>query len=283
MTLTTLVSTRELDAHRLDPDWVIVDCRFDLQQPDWGQQAHAASHIPGAVYAHLDRDLSGAKTGRNGRHPLPDPAALARTFSAWGIGPRTQVAAYDQANGVWASRLWWLLRWMGHPAAAVLEGGLARWTAEGRPVRGGEESRARADFAGQPQVGLAASAGEVERVRQQAAARLIDARAPERYRGEVEPLDPVAGHIPGAVNGYHLDNVDADGAFLAPAALRARFQALIGGTAPADVVVYCGSGVSAAHTLLAMEVAGLPGARLYPGSWSEWCADPGRPVARGER
>ena len=281
MAFTTLVSTRDLDAHLFDPDWAILDCRFDLNNPAWGEQAYAAEHIPGALYAHLDRDLSGPKTERSGRHPLPEPEALARTFSAWGIGPGTQVAAYDQANGMWASRLWWLLRWLGHTAAAVLDGGLAKWTAAGRPTLARAEQRRPAVFTYALQDQLRVTADELERLRQDPAWRLVDVRAGERYRGEVEPIDPVAGHIPGAISGYNLANVDADGAFLAPAALRARFQQLLGETPPANVVTYCGSGVAAAHAVLAMEVAGLPGARLYPGSWSEWCRNPERPIATG--
>jgi thiosulfate/3-mercaptopyruvate sulfurtransferase len=281
MPYTTLISTLELDSHLFDPEWAIVDCRFDLTNPDWGARAYPEAHIPGAVYAHLDHDLSGPKTGRNGRHPLPETEAFRARLSAWGIDPEVQVVAYDQANGMWASRLWWMLRWMGHPAAAVLEGGLAQWLAEGRPTLTGVETRRPRAFTGQPQPALAATVEEIERLRQDPAYRLIDARAPERYRGEVEPFDPVAGHIPGAANLFNVSNVEADGTFLAPEALRAKFLALLGDVPPANVVTYCGSGVAAAHNVLAMEVAGLPGARVYVGSWSEWCADPGRPVARG--
>ncbi len=281
MPFTTLLSTADLAAHLDDPDWAIVDCRFDLNDAAWGERAYADAHLPGAVYAHLDRDLSGPKTGRNGRHPLPDPEVFMERLGAWGIGPGVQVAAYDQANGMWASRLWWLLRWVGHPAVAVLDGGLAKWTAEGRPTRAGVEARAPRAFSGRLQPQLVVTAADVDRLRQDPAYRLVDARAPERYRGEAEPIDPVAGHIPGAVNHYNALNVNPDGTFLAPEALRARFLDLLGGAPPENVVAYCGSGVAAAHNLLALEIAGLPGARVYVGSWSEWCRDPARPVAVG--
>lgn len=282
MPFTTLISTAELAAHLDDPDWAIVDCRYDLNNSAWGERVYAEAHLRGAVYAHLDRDLSGPKTGRNGRHPLPDPEAFMRRLGAWGIGPGVQVVAYDQANGMWASRLWWMLRWVGHTAVAVLDGGLAKWTAEGRPTQAGVEARAARAFSGAPRPGQFVTADDVDHLRQDPAYRLVDARAPERYRGEAEPIDSVAGRIPGAVNHYNALNVNPDGTFLAPDALRARFLGLLGGAPPENVVAYCGSGIAATHNLLALEIAGLPGARVYMGSWSEWCADPGWPVARGE-
>ncbi len=282
MTYRTLISSADLAPRLDDPGWAIVDCRFDLARPDWGEAEYRAAHIPGAVYAHLDRDLSGPKTGRNGRHPLPGVDALAARLGRWGIGTGVQVVAYDQSHGMWASRLWWLLRYLGHEAAAVLDGGLAKWRREARPVRSGEEQRAPAEFVARPRAALAVESAEVERLRLDPGFRLIDSRAPERFRGEAEPIDPVAGHIPGAVNHYNLGNVDSDGAFLAPEALRAHFLARLGGVPAEKVVTYCGSGVAAAHNVLAMEVAGLPGARVYPGSWSEWCSDPARPAARGD-
>lgn len=278
---TTLVSTHAVDAHLFDPDWAILDCRHDLTNPAWGEQAYAVEHVPGAVYAHLDRDLSGPKTGRNGRHPLPDADALSARLGQWGISPGVQVVAYDQANGMWASRLWWLLRYLGHAAVAVLDGGFAKWTAEGRPTTPDATARAPRTFQGTPRPEMWVSAEAVEQLRQDPAYRLLDSRAPERYRGETEPIDPVAGHIPGAVNVYNVGNVSPEGTFLAPVALRARFQALLGEVSATQVVTYCGSGVAAAHNVLALEIAGLPGARIYPGSWSEWCSDPARPVARG--
>lgn len=283
MPFTTLISTEALAAHLADPEWVIVDCRFDLANPAWGAQQFHASHIPGAVYAHLDRDLSGPKTGTNGRHPLPND----ENFKAWlgqqGIGLGVQVAAYDQDNGMYASRLWWLLRYFGHDAVGVLNGGLAKWQAEGRPVTDVETAPAPRQFTGEPRRELRLTAADVEMWRQLPSRRLVDARAPERYRGETEPLDRVAGHIPGALNHYYKNNLNPDGTFRAPEQLRAQFQAVLGEVPVENTAMYCGSGVSAAHNLLAMEVAGLPGARIYPCSWSEWCADPSRPVATGSQ
>lgn len=278
---TTLISTQALAANLTRSDWALVDCGFKLADTAWGEAAYQAGHIPGAVYAHLDDDLSGLKTGKNGRHPLPDLARLKRRFGEWGIGPGTQVVAYDQDTSMTASRLWWLLRYLGHTAVAVLDGGLARWTAEGRPLRAGVEQRKPTIFVGEPQPDMLVYADDVEQLRQDPAARLIDVRAPERFRGDTEPLDPVAGHIPGAANAPYLSNLGPEGMFLSPAELRARFTATLGGVAPDNAAVYCGSGVSAAHTLLALEHAGLPGAKLYGGSWSEWCAEPGRAVAHG--
>ena len=280
MTHTTLIDPPTLAA-QLASDWVIVDCRFNLANTGWGEAQYAQGHIPGAVYAHLDRDLSGPKTGKNGRHPLPSMEALRERLGAWGVGAGAQVVAYDQDTGMTASRLWWLLRYLGHNAVAVLDGGLARWTAEGRPLRAGVEHNAPAVFTGQPRPDMLVLADDVEQLRQDPAARVIDARAPERYRGDTEPLDPVAGHIPGAVNLPYQANLQPDSTFLAPEALRQQFAAALGGVAPAQAVIYCGSGVSACHNLLALEHAGLPGARLYGGSWSEWCADEGRAVAKG--
>jgi thiosulfate/3-mercaptopyruvate sulfurtransferase len=281
-TFTALLTTAELAAHLTNPRWAIVDCRFDLAQPDWGEAQYRANHIPGAVYAHLDRDLSGPKTGRNGRHPLPDVNQFKLRAGRWGIDSQTQVVAYDRNNGMWASRLWWLLKYLGHEAVAVLDGGFAKWTREARPVRAGDEGRPPAAFTGEPREAMRLTAEAVEQLRANPDYRLIDSRAPERYRGDVEPIDPVAGHIPGAVNHFNLSNVNPDGTFLAPEVLREKFAALLGDAPPANAVAYCGSGVAAAHNILALELAGLTGARLYAGSWSEWCSDPARPVAKGD-
>ncbi|MBP8948136.1 MAG: sulfurtransferase [Candidatus Promineofilum sp.] len=278
---TTVLSAAEVAAHLDDPEWVIVDCRFDLLDTAAGERRYRQGHIPGAVYAHLDRDLSGAKTatGEGGRHPLPAPAELTRTFGGWGIGPGVQVVAYDDQSGHYAARLWWLLRFMGHQAVAVLDGGWPAWTAAGLPVVASGEAGDRAPtprlFEGGPRFDRPAAAAEAE-----AAARLVDGRAPERYRGEVEPLDPVAGHIPGAANRPYVANWDAGGRWRAPEALLAEFLELLGDTPAEDAVFYCGSGVSACVNLLAMVRAGLPEGRLYVGSWSEW-SRLGRPVARG--
>ena len=269
-----------LAAHLADPDWVIVDCRFELPRPDWGQEQYRLGHIPGAVYAHLDRDLSGPKTGRNGRHPLPDVAQLQTRLGQWGIGRGAQVVVYDQADGAYGSRVWWLLRYLGHPAAAVLDGGWAKWQREGRATRAGDEARAPAEFVGSVQGGLTVTPAEVARMGQDPGRRLIDVRAPERYRGEVEPLDPVAGHIPGAVNHCFKNNLNPDGTFRPPAELRAGLEAALGDVPAGQAAAYCGSGVTATQMILAAEQAGLPGLKLYPGSWSEWCADPSRPVSQ---
>ena len=276
-----LVSTAELATRLGDPALVVVDVRHDLTQPDaWGETQYRASHVPGAVFAHIDRDLSAPRTGRNGRHPLPSPAEVESTFSRLGIGPDSVVVAYDQGSGMFAARLWWMLRWLGHDAVAVLDGGFDKWTREGRPVDARAPQPRRRVFRARTPAPTATADDVIAAI----AARdglIVDARAPERYRGEVEPLDPVAGHIPGARNRPYAENVAADGTFKSASALREELSRLIGATPPSRVVNYCGSGVSACHNVLAMEVAGLSGSRLYPGSWSEWVADPAHPVAVG--
>lgn len=285
MTWNTLVDVAGLAGQLGRPDLVVVDCRFQLAEPGWGHAEYTKAHIPGAAYASLDRDLSGPTTGRNGRHPLPDPAALCVTLGRLGIGPDVQVVAYDQDNGMFASRLWWLLRWMGHARVAVLDGGFAAWLQQQLPTRTGGETVGPRAFVGTPDGSLVASLDEVAQAASATSAdrpRLLDARAPERFRGEVEPLDAAAGHIPGATNHCFKDNVDAHGRFLPPSELRTRLEARLAGTPAARVIAYCGSGVTACHNLLALTHAGLPGGRLYPGSWSEWSADPGRPVATGD-
>lgn len=282
MAFTTLVSTAVLDMHRDDGAWVVIDCRFKLDDVSWGERDYTQSHIPGAAYAHLDRDLSAPKTGTNGRHPLPDTLTLARTFARFGIAAGVQVVAYDQDNGMYASRLWWMLRYMGHDAAAVLDGGFAKWVAEGRETRAGVETKTEAPFNGAPRPHMLVNVDAVAALDAAAPhARLVDARAPQRFRGETEPIDRVPGHIPGASNFFFQQNLQENGTFKTPEALRSQFTATIGATAPSDVICYCGSGVTACHNLLAMEHAGLSGARLYAGSWSEWSADPSRPVERG--
>jgi thiosulfate/3-mercaptopyruvate sulfurtransferase len=283
---TTLIEPAELAAHLERPDWVIVDCRFDLVRPQWGEDVYSQGHIPGAVYAHLDRDLSGSTGPQTGRHPLPELEQLASTLGRWGIDRRTQVIAYDQANGAHAARLWWLLHWAGHPQVAVLNGGLAAWQRAGLPLSADRPSRAAREFAPAPRTARLVMAAELERMvadgtLSSGRAALVDARAADRFTGQNETLDPVAGHIPGARNHPFTGNVDANGRFLGAQELRQRWLQTLGRTAPADTVAMCGSGVTACHNLLAMEVAGLSGARLYAGSWSEWIRDPGRPVARG--
>ena len=278
----TLVNAAELAAHLGEAGWRVFDCRHDLKNPDYGSQAYARGHIPGACFLHLDRDLSGAKTGTNGRHPLPQPAAIAAKLARLGVGPDSQVVAYDNEGGIFASRLWWTLRWLGHDRVAVLDGGLAAWKRAQLPLEDREREPAPAEFA----IRAAVQPVTVEAVLANLETRdmlLIDARNAERYRGENETLDPVAGHIPGALNRCYADNLDENGLLFRPAQeLAAEFQLILAGRDPRSVVQVCGSGVTACHNLLAMEIAGLSGSRLYPGSWSEWCADPTRPVARGE-
>jgi thiosulfate/3-mercaptopyruvate sulfurtransferase len=277
---TTIVSTGELAGH-LDGSWVIVDCRYDLQDESWGRGRYLEGHVPGAVYASLSADLAGSPTGHNGRHPLPDPDAMAATFGRLGIGPATQVVAYDQGSCLFASRLWWMLRYMGHDAVAVLDGGWARWVQEGRDTRPGDERRPAARFDGQPRSAFVTTLEDVMARLAGRRALLVDARSPERFAGQVEPIDRAAGHIPGARNHHHQQNTAPDGTMLPPEVLRARFEQVLGGRPPSEAIMYCGSGVSACHNLVAMAHAGLPGATLYPGSWSEWSADPGRPVETG--
>jgi thiosulfate/3-mercaptopyruvate sulfurtransferase len=280
MTYSTLISTEALAAHLDDPAFVVVDCRHDLADPSAGERAYRAGHVPGARFMHLDRDLSGARTGRNGRHPLPAVDALAGVFGRAGIDAARQVVAYDQSTGAWASRLWWLLRWLGHDAVAVLDGGLDRWRAQGRAVTAETRPPHPARFVPKPPAATA-SAEEILGHLNDGALLVIDARGAERYRGDVEPVDPVAGHIPGARNRPYSENLARDGRFKPPEALGSEFRALLGETPASAVVHQCGSGVSACHNALAMAIAGLSGSRLYPGSWSEWVADPARPVARG--
>lgn len=279
MSYTTLVSSAVLADHLIDPGWRVFDCRHQLSDPAAGRRAYAHAHLPGAFFLHLDQDLSGPMNGRNGRHPLPDPRLLVDKLGAAGVAMDTQVVAYDDAGGAFACRLWWLLRWLGHDRVAVLDGGIDRWRAEGRPLAtdspcsppGGLEVDLRDDL-------LASSDAVLARLGQSGFC-LIDARSPDRFRGENETLDPVGGHIPGARNRFFRDNLDADGCFRPAGELRREFLALLADRSPAQAVMSCGSGVTACHNLLAMAVAGLPGARLYAGSWSEWCSDPARPVA----
>ncbi|HSQ82107.1 MAG TPA: sulfurtransferase [Casimicrobiaceae bacterium] len=279
---TTLIDAADLARHLDDPAFVVVDVRHDLVQPErFGIEQYEQGHVPGAVFAHLDSDLSAPMTGRNGRHPLPTPEFAAAVFGRLGIDASKQVVAYYQDQGAYASRLWWMLRWLGHEAVAVLDGGFARWTRDGHPVS--KESRRPQATRFNPRnvlptvsaTGIAASLSRRSLV-------LLDARSAERYRGDFEPLDRVAGHIPGALNRPYTRNITADGTFRSPQELRADFESMLHGRSADDLVHYCGSGVSACHNVLAMTVAGYPLTRLYPGSWSEWSADPQRPVAKGQ-
>lgn len=278
---TTLISAEELRGLLDGPTpTVVIDCGFDLADPDDGEFAWSAVHLAGSFYLHLDRDLSGAKTGLNGRHPLPQRSDFAATLGRLGITPATQVIALDRQGGPYASRLWWMLRWMGHEAVAVLDGGLDAWRAAGGKVDA-QVPTAKPAAPYPERAPLAATTGSEALLAQLGRVKLVDARAGERFRGEVEPLDKVAGHIPGAIQRFFKDNLAADGRFKPAAQLRAEFEALLGREAAAQTVHQCGSGVTACHNLLAMEHAGLTGSRLYPGSWSEWSADPARPLARG--
>lgn len=278
MSFTTLVDGATLAAHLDDAGWRVFDCRHQLADPAAGEAAYTAGHLPGASFLHLDRDLSGPTTGSNGRHPLPDPQRLAARLAAAGVSNTTQVVAYDDAGGMIAGRLWWLLRWLGHERVALLDGGIQGWQAAGRPLSRTVPQPAPAVFAAAPRDWVV-DAETVLANLDGGELCVVDARSPDRFRGENETLDRVGGHIPGARNRFFRDNLDTDGGFKPVAELRREFSALLAGIDPAQVVMQCGSGVSACHNLLAMEIAGLPGARLYAGSWSEWCSDPARPVA----
>ena len=278
-----LVETETLAAHIGDPAWAVFDCRFTLTEPGAGETRYAESHIPGARYLHLDRDLSGPVTPDTGRHPLPDPAVLAVLLGRNGVDGDTQVVAYDDAGGAYAARLWWLLRWLGHRPVAVLNGGWQQWLKEERAVTRDMPVPAprRFPYAGAQDEAWLSSADVLEMARGRKRGRLLDVRGPARFRGDEEPIDPVAGHVPGAVNLPYATSVAEDGRFKSPAVLRQQLEQALDGLHPEQAVFMCGSGVTACHGLLAMEAAGLKGARLYAGSWSEWIRDPTRPVARG--
>lgn len=277
-----LVGTEELAVHLDDPTWRIFDCRHDLRNTEYGAQAYAKGHIPGALFLHLDRDLSGPTTGRNGRHPLPEPDAFAAKMGECGVAASTRVVAYDNEGGIFAARLWWLLRWLGHDNVAVLDGGLAGWRRKKLPLEEVVPHHEPTQLAVADGGGLV-DAGYVLAHLDAPDMLLVDARSPERFRGEDETLDPVGGHIPGAVNRFYFDNLDDDGCYFKSAdELRHEYRQLLGERPAETVIQQCGSGVTACHNLLAMEIAGLAGSKLYAGSWSEWCADPARPVAQGD-
>lgn len=279
----TLISAADLAAHIDNPAWVVVDCRHDLMNLAAGRDAYASGHLPGAVFADIETVLSGARAGADGvfrgRHPLPDKEALAEALRGFGIDDATQVVAYDAHGGMFAARLWWLLRWLGHEAVAVLDGGMAAWEAAGQPLTTEVRTRPRGALSIRAPFVPTVTVREVLDNLQSGKRIVIDARAADRYRGENETIDPVGGHIPGAKNRFFKDNLGPDGRFKDAAQLREEFRALIDD--PAAAIMQCGSGVTACHNLLALEVAGLPGAALYPGSWSEWVGDPARPVAKG--
>ena len=295
MDFTTLIDVESLRALMASAAVAVLDCRFDLAAPDAGRQAYLRSHIPGARYVDLNRDLSAPVSAASGRHPLPDPVALDAFFRSLRVARNTQVVVYDESNGSFAARAWWLLRWLGFAKVAVLDGGMSAWLREGGATESGESPRGAAEPAGSGAAGSPGAGSDRVQVERRAAlgtdeliaalenprTLLIDARAPERYAGAVEPIDPVAGHVPGAVNHPFSANLQSDGRFLPPEELERRWRDRLGDASPADVIVMCGSGVTACHNLLALERCGLPGARLYAGSWSEWIRDPRRPVVRG--
>ncbi len=276
MSGSTLVSSEALS--RELSGWRVFDCRHDLANPALGEQQYREAHIPGALFAHLDRDLSGPKSGNNGRHPLPARSAFIAWLGKQGLNASDRVACYDAGSGAMAARLWWMLRWAGHESVAVLDGGLAKWRAEKRPVTRDVPRFAETKYPDQASRAAALDVEEVEKNLKRML--LLDARAPVRFRGEQEPIDPVAGHIPGAANRFNAENISAQGTFKSPDELRKEFQTLLGAHDSSEVVHYCGSGVAACHNLLAMEIAGLAGGKLYAGSWSEWSADPKRAIAR---
>jgi thiosulfate/3-mercaptopyruvate sulfurtransferase len=281
MAFSTLLQAADLAGHLHDPDWLVVDCRFELTAPGAGELAWSKGHIPGAVYAQLDRDLSGPVTPQSGRHPLPAPERFAQTLSRWGVTQATQVVAYDGSAGVFAARLWWMLRWLGHDAVAVLDGGLQAWVAAGGRQDTTKNSREASEFAARPRPERVIDAAGLVRLLEAEACLLVDARAPERFEGRSEPLDTVAGHVPGAVNHPTQLNLGTDGRLLPSRELGQAWSRTLAGRAGAEIVCMCGSGVTACHDLLALEHIGMGGGRLYAGSWSEWIRDPGRPIAQG--
>lgn len=281
MTYTTLVSATTLNQHINNPKWVVVDCRFSLADSDAGGYAYRHGHITHARYVHLNKDLSSAITGFTGRHPLPDFTLLAKKLGAWGISNDSQVVAYDDCGGPFASRLWWLLRCIGHDKVAVLDGGIQHWQKHGFSLTTTLPTTQSSTFRPYLNTSLWLNASQVQNSLARKSICLIDARTPERYRGEQEPIDPVAGHIPGALNRAFQLNLDSQGLFLSAGSLRSQFKKLIGSRTPEQAVHYCGSGVTACHNLLAMEHAGLTGSKLYAGSWSEWIRDKNRGVVTG--
>jgi thiosulfate/3-mercaptopyruvate sulfurtransferase len=282
MALPPLIDARTLRAHLEQPGCIVVDCRFSLQDPAAGRAAYERGHLPGARYADLDRDLSRRPQASEGRHPLPDPAVFAATLGAWGVTPTDTVVAYDEGGGAIAARLWWLLRWIGHPRAQVLDGGLAAWSAAGLPLDTAPPHWQPTRYPGPRSVADARVVATADvSARQAAGDVVVDARGAPRYRGEQEPIDPVAGHVPGALNWPFANNLTPSGTFRPAAELRRDLVALLGGREPHQVIAMCGSGVTACHLLLAMSVAGLPDGKLFAGSWSEWIRDPKRPVKTG--
>ncbi|MBV2131424.1 sulfurtransferase [Pseudomonas sp. MAP12] len=282
MSLARLISPQDLARRLGQPGLVILDCRFALEDPAYGRRAHAAEHLPGACFADLEQDLSAPViAGKTGRHPLPDPQQLCRRLRDWGVNHDSEIVLYDDGPGAFAARAWWLLLWLGKRAGVyLLDGGLSAWQAAGLPLEQHQPQPVPGDFAGSPDDALVLGSDELLQRLTDPELILLDARGLPRFRGEVEPIDPVAGHIPGAQCAAFIDNLGNDGRFLPPEVLRRRFAALLGMRPPEQLVAYCGSGVTACHNLFALCLAGYPLARLYAGSWSEWITDPARPVAR---
>ena len=278
---TTIVSSDLLQQHLADPDWIILDCQHDLVNHAFGRQAYAKEHIAGAHFVSMEDDMAGVKTGSNGRHPLPTPEALNAVFGRLGVSAGRQVVAYDSAQNNYAGRVWWTLRWLGHRNVAVLDGGLGKWKAEGREISAAVPATRPTVFSGKPDESMRVMVEAIAANLGRSGLQVVDARTAERYMGASETIDPVAGHIPGALSRFGKNNLNPDGTYKSPETLRAEFKGLLGDLPPAQVVHQCGSGVSACNNLIAMELAGLSGAKLYVGSWSEWCADPSRPVATG--
>jgi thiosulfate/3-mercaptopyruvate sulfurtransferase len=279
MSYCTLISASELQQHINDLNWVIIDCRFSLTNSEAGSTAYRHGHLPNARYAHLNDDLSSAITDSTGRHPLPNFNVLVKKLSAWGVSSHSQVVVYDDAGGAFAGRLWWLLRALGHDNVAVLDGGIKQWQQQGYEITTTLPRIKPASFRAYLNTHLWLTANQVENSLARKSIKLIDARTAERYRGEQEPIDPIAGHIPYALNRPLPLNLNVQGLFLSSEQLCSQFKQLIGNTAPEQVVHYCGSGVTACHNLLAMEHAGLTGSKLYAGSWSEWIRNKNRAVA----
>ena len=283
MTFQTLVSTDELALHLADPDWAIVDCRFTLDDVERGRRDYLQTHVPRAVYAHLNEDLAGKVIpGVTGRHPLPPVDVFISKLTTWGIGSGVQVVAYDDRGGAYAARLWWMLRWLGHDAVALLDGGWTKWQQEGRPLKSGIDTRLARSFFPHLRPELFASQADVDAMRLDADFLVMDARNSERFKGENEPIDLVAGHIPGAKSTPFLENLAPDGTFLPQDVLRERYKKILGNIPAQRVASYCGSGVTAAHNLVAMAHAGLGEGRLYVGSWSDWITNSELPIGKEE-
>lgn len=282
MTYTTVISAEDLSTHINDDNWVVVDCRFTLTSPEAGRQLYEESHIPGACYLHLDDDLAAPVSKKTGRHPLPDPDVLAKKLGELGIDNDTQVVAYDDTFGAMAGRLWWLLRWLGHDKVALLDGGLPAWIRKKMPMTPDTATFLQKEFIPNVRAELVIDLSAMEAVVENGECIIIDARAEERFTGEVEPFDKVAGHIPGAINLPFEDNLDFDATFMSKDEMVELYNNLLGNKDSSQVVMMCGSGVTACHNLVAMEIAGLAGARLYPGSWSEWISGSLRPVVIGK-